>query len=469
MIKQILRFTAFILLAWFVLATGSCKKKDTVDTSPSVFLKFSTDTVLFDTVFTTIGSVTQRLMVYNTNAQKVMISSIRMGSSGSSNFRINVDGISTTSATDVEIPANDSIYIFVRVTVDPTNQNNPMVIADSLLFTTNGNLQKVKLIAWGWDAHFYKNKKIEGSVTFDSLKPHVVFGYLRVDTAANLTIQAGSKIYFHKDAYLAASYQSTLKVEGTLDHPVRFQGDRLDPFYRDLPGQWDGIYLEKGSVANEIKYAVIKNGSTGIQIDSASSSAVPMLELDNTIIQNVTGPGIYAYASSIKSINCVVGNCGSSAIALEFGGSYEFDQLTIGNYWTSSVRQDSSLYITNYYFDDIGTKRTNPLTKASFGNIILYGNLDSELGFDVEPSVTFNFMFDHCLLRTKHSVSDPAHFNACLVNQDPDFINPAYYDYRIDSISPVRKKGIQISGAEFDIKGVFRGSLPDLGAYQYVK
>ena len=356
MIKQFSKHVVFFLIALSFLGISSCKKRDQVDTSPSIQLKFSSDTVFFDTVFTTIGSVTQRLMVYNDNPRNVLISSINLGSSGNSNFRINIDGVSATSATDIEIPANDSIYIFVRVTVDPTNQNNPMVIADSLLFNINGNQQKVKLIAWGWDAHFYRNRKLEGSVTFDSLKPHVVFGYLRVDTAASLTIQAGSKIYFHKGAYLAASFQSTIKVEGNLEHPVRFQGDRLDPFYRDLPGQWDGIYLEKGSRDHEIRYAIIKNGGTGIQVDSAVISAIPMLQLDNTIIQNVTGSGIYAFASSIKSINCVVGNCGSAAVALVYGGSYEFLQLTIGNYWANSVRSDSSLILSNFYYDEVGDK-----------------------------------------------------------------------------------------------------------------
>ena len=344
-----------------------------------------------------------------------------------------------------------------------------MVIADELLFNINGNRQDVKLVAWGWDAYFYRNKELQGNIVFDSLKPHVVFGYLRVDTAATLTIQAGSKIYFHKDAYLAASYQSSLKVEGNLQHPVHFQGDRLDPFYRDLPGQWNGIYLEKGSFENEIIYAIIKNGKTGIQVDSAGTSALPMLKLDNTIIQNTTGPGLYAYASSIKSINCVIGDCGSEAIALVFGGSYDFRQLTIGNYWSSSVRLDSSLYLSNYIYDNFGSKRTNPLTNAYFGNIILYGNQENELGFDIEPSVQFNYTFDHCLLKTTKKTNDPLHFTNCIVNQDPLFRNPLLFDYQIDSLSPARRQGTSSVNVLEDIKGIYLTDPPDLGAYQYVQ
>jgi hypothetical protein len=468
MVKKTALISFSLLVTTLVLiSVSSCKKKDQIDTTPGIQLRFSTDTVFFDTVFTTIGSVTRRLMVYNDHSNKVRISSIILAGGGSSNFRINVDGDSSLSVTDVEIPANDSLFVFVRVTVDPNNQNGPMVVADSLLFSVNGNQQNVKLVAWGWDAHFYRDLDLQGNVTFDSLKPHVVFGHLRVDTAASLTILAGSKIYFHKDAYLAVSDQASLKVLGNLGQLVTFQGDRLDPFYRDLPGQWGGIYLEKGSRENEIRFAMIKNGITGVQVDSAGSSPIPMLQIDNTIIRNVTGYGLFAYASNIKSVNCVVGDCGSAAIALVFGGSYDFRQLTIGNYWSSSVRRDSSLYITNYTYDNSGGKRTNPLTNAYFGNIILYGTEDEELGFDADPSAAFNYKFDHCLLKTKKKTTDLTRYIQCIVNEDPLFRNPVLFDYRLDSLSPAREKGISLTGAEFDILGVFRGATPDLGAYQY--
>jgi hypothetical protein len=456
-------FLSFLLM----LVIISCKKKDEIDTSPSVRLRFSTDTVFFDTVFTTVGSVTKVLMVYNDNSQKVKISSISLGNISGSNYRLNIDGSAVTSATDVEIPAKDSIFIFVRVTVDPTNQNNPMVISDSIMFTTNGNPQNVKLVAWGWDAHFYKDENLQGNVTFDSLKPHVIYGYLRVDTAASLTIRSGAKLYFHKNSYLSVSDQATLKVLGVLGHPVTFQNDRLDPYYRDLPGQWKGIFLEKGSYENSISYAVIRNGISGVLVDSASSSSIPMLQIDNTIIQNMTSCGIYAYASFIRSTNGVIGDCGSEAIAVEFGGNYDFRQLTVGNYWYSTARLSPSVYLSNITYDNQGGKRSNPLVQAYFGNTILYGSSDNELEFDIETTTTFNYMFDHCLLKTTKSISDPQHYSECLVNQDPLFVNTAIFDYRLDTLSPAIKKGIPM-GVDYDIKGVFRGSNPDLGAYQYV-
>ena len=460
-------FSLILFVAIALLMISSCKKKDVNDTDPSLMLSFSTDTVLFDTVFTTVGSVTQRLMVHNYNANQVLVSSIRLAGGNTSVFSLNIDGTPASSVSDVEIPANDSIFIFVRVTVNPNNQSNPLVITDSILFNTNGNIQKVNLVAWGQDAWFYHDKRLAGNVTWDSIKPHVIYGYLRVDTGASLVILPGTKLYFHQSGYLAVSHLSSISIMGNLEHPVRFLGDRLDPYYRDLPGQWDGIYLEKGSHDNEINYAVIKNGSYGIVVDSATNPSQPMLKLDNTIIQNMTGNDLYGYATNIVSTNCVLGNCGGAALALDFGGSYDFRHLTIGNYWNSSVRFDSALYLSNYTYDTDGKKIFNPLTNAYFGNMILYGQQDDELSLRWDPSTEFNFMFDHCLLKTHKNIENPAHYNTCIVNSDPKFLDIAAYDYRIDSTSAARGKGAFV-GVDLDINGISRGSSPDIGAYQYV-
>jgi len=468
MFSKVSRFSLIPLIILTLITVSSCKKKDKIDSNPALELTFSTDTVFFDTVFTTVGSVTQRLMVHNYNTSKVLVSSIRLGGGSNSVFSLNIDGTPSASVSDVEIAANDSIFIFVKVTVNPNNQNTPLVVTDSILFNTNGNLQKVDLVAWGQDAFFYRDKKLTGNITWDSIKPHVIFGYLRVDTGASLTIMAGTKLYFHKLAYLAVSHLSTINVNGNLDHPVRFLGDRLDPFYRDLPGQWDGIYLEKGSYGNTIDYAIIKNGNFGISVDSAVNPFNPMLRVTNTIIQNMIGNDIYAYATNVYSENCVLGDCGRAALALDFGGNYVFKYLTIGNFWSSSVRLDSALYLSNYFFDNMGKKISNPLTNASFVNIILYGAQDDELSFKRDASTAFNFMFDHCLLKTHKSISDAAHYTKCLVNKDPGFVNVLTYNYQIDSISPAIRQGIDVIDILFDIKRKTRGSPPDLGAYQYV-
>jgi hypothetical protein len=462
-----IRFTAILLtLICLLFLLANCRKKDTVDPDSSLKLSFSADTVFFDTVFTTIGSVTQALIVYNDHDRKVNISSISLAGGNGSEFRLNIDGSAVLTAQDVEIAGHDSLFIFVRVTVDPNNQNLPFIVRDSILFHTNGNEQDVKLVAWGQNARFHKEENLAGNQVWDSLLPHVIFGYLRVDTLASLTIMPGTKVYFHKDALLSVLSNASLKVFGNLDHPVRFQGDRLDPFYRDLPGQWKGIFLERGSVENEINYGIIRNGIYGIVVDSMPGVAGPALTLDNTIIRNTAGEGIFAYSTSIVSINCVIANNGGSALYVEKGGSYDFRQLTIGNYWTRSVRTAPSLVLSNYTYNMYGEKITYPLEKAYFGNTIIYGSNPEEMGLYFDETADSSCQFDHCLIRTEEGSFDPGRYIGCMVNEDPLFINPAEYNFHIDSLSPAIDKGIQL-GIFFDIEGNRRGTTPDLGAYEW--
>lgn len=466
--NTITRRTTFFILAALLLLFFSCKKNDKIDTSSGLKLTFSTDTVYFDTVFTTVGSITQKLIVHNENTNKVLISSIQLAGGSASVYKLNIDGISTDFAQNVELPGKDSIYIFVRVTVDPDNQGNPFAVTDSIMFMTNGNQQKVQLLAWGQNANFYRNQILQGNQVWDSLRAHVIYGSLRIDTGSTLTLMPGTKVYFHQKSCLSVSYGASLTLAGNLDHPVRFQGDRLDPFYRDLPGQWEGIQLESGSKDNNFNYAIIKNGTLGVFVDSIGSSYQPTLRLDNTVIQNMTSDGLLAYGTYIESTNCVITNCGGAAVDVINGGSYDFRQLTVGNFWTSSVRMSPSIYLSNFTYDTLGNKKPNPLTKAFFGNTIIAGSEAEETGMDSDPSVAFEFTFDHCLIRTLKNTADPLRYIECLVNQDPKFVDIEHDNFEIDSISPAIDKGIPM-GVPFDIKGIDRGSAPDLGAFEYFK
>lgn len=459
---SILVFTCFLILLF------SCKKSDKTDPSTDLKLSFSTDTVYFDTVFTTVGSITKRLLVYNENKNSIMISSIQLAGGSSSMFKLNIDGVSATQSQNITLPGKDSIFIFIRITVDPNNQGNPFAVTDSILFLTNGNQQKVQLLAWGQNADFYRNKSLQGNIVWDSLKAHVIYGFLRIDTGSTLTLMPGTQVYFHQNSHLSVSFGASLNIAGNLDHPVGFQGDRLDPFYRDLPGQWDGIWLESGSKENLFNYAIIKNGTTGIYVDSVGNSAQPTLRMDNTMIRNMSSDGLLAYRTFIESTNCVITNCGGSAVDIINGGSYDFRQLTIGNYWINSVRTSPSIYLSNFTYDSLGNKNPNPLTKAYFGNTIITGSDMDEIGLDPDPSVPFEFVFDHCLLRTQNNTSDPLHYIECLINEDPRFVDIEHNNFEIDSISPAIDKGIPM-GVPFDINGIDRGSTPDLGAFEYFK
>ncbi|MCX6272148.1 MAG: hypothetical protein NTU44_13200, partial [Bacteroidetes bacterium] len=294
-------FALLLLVAGSSVFFDSCTKDESYDTNSGLTLNFSSDSVIFDTVFTTLGSATRVLMVYNPSKKPVLISSIRLEQGDNSPFRINVDGISSSDVRNIEIEGKDSMFVFVKVRVDPTNQNSPLVISDHLVVETNGNTQQVDLVAWGQDAHYITaNKFVNGLppyrivasdhqvVTWSNDKPYVVYGYAVVDSLGTLNIEEGTKIYFHKNSGLWVYRFGSLKVNGTLEKPVVFQGDRLEQEYQDIAGQWDRIWLNEGSVNNVINYAIIRNGFIGIQAETFQQSEGNQLILTNTKIRNMT-------------------------------------------------------------------------------------------------------------------------------------------------------------------------------------
>ena len=484
-------FFSFIIM--FIVSVSSCDKDEIINTDSSVKLEFSSDTIIFDTVFTTIGSTTKKLMVYNKEKQKIKISSISLARGQNSPFKINIDGTSATNINDVEIRGGDSLYIFVCVTIDPNKDDNPLIQTDSIIFETNGNLQDVDLVAWGQDANYitpdtYKEGfppykiivKENENITWTNNKPYVVYGYAVVDSTGILNIDEGTKIYFHKNSGLWVYKGGAIKVNGTIDEPVYFQGDRLEEFYDDLPGQWDRIWLNESSVDNEFHYAVIKNAFIGIQAETLNSSMGNKLIIENTIIENMTGMGIFSRYYNILSANNVISNCGGYNLALTLGGDYDFRHCTFGNFWDYSIRQTPAVYFNNYieYVDEYGNISGHDdfdLTKAFFGNCIIYGNNEDEIEPDKKYSAQFNYTFDHCLLKTEKTLSEP-NYVECLKNLDPLFTNIDENNFELDTvISPAVDAGsldvinssiLNISKDIKDKNRIFDGK-PDLGAYEF--
>ena len=209
-------------------------------TSSDVKLQFSVDTVMFDTVFTSVGSITQHLKIYNPYSQKVLISSIKLASGDASNFRLNVNGVPANEVNNVEIAPLDSMYIFVEVTVDPNGQSLPLIVKDSIEFVTNSNRQDVDLMAWGQNFKLIR-KELIGTTTWTNEKPYLVYNYAFVDSNATLTIEPGTKVFFHKEAGLYV--KGKVIARGTVDNPILFHADRLEDEYKDVPDQWSGVVL----------------------------------------------------------------------------------------------------------------------------------------------------------------------------------------------------------------------------------
>ncbi len=462
----------------FFIAFISCRD-DAIDTSPSVRLTFSQDSLLFDTVFTTVGSATRAFKVYNEHNRRIQISSVSLAGGAQSFYRMNVDGRSGTVLRDIDIEARDSLHVFVEVTVDPVNQDLPLTITDSIVFSTNNNIQDVKLVAWGQDAHFIHPNYTdpdsgvsyhiisEDSEWNDDL-PYVVYGLVVVAPDVTLRVSEGASIHMHNNASLVFLQRSSLKVEGTEELPVTFQGDRLEAFYRNQPGQWGRIWLTATSKDHIIDHAIIKNGSVGLHVDTLGSVTNPTLQIRNSVIKNMSLAGLFAQGSHVVAENLAIANCGDYALLLALGGRYDFRHTTIANYYRIDMRNTPSVLLNNYYEDVDGKIQVRPFEQVYFGNTIIYGANQEEIGFDLHEGTEAYHTFDHCLVRTQTDTSGSAFINT-IVNQDPLFHDIQTHDYRLQEESPAIGAGSHAIAADipYDLEGRERTERADIGALQY--
>jgi hypothetical protein len=402
---------------------------------------------------------------------------------------MNIDGIAGNSQTNIEIPAKDSIFIFLEVTIDPSSSNTPYILSDSLVFTTGTKKQDVDVVAWGQDAYFHTANTygdiINGTDTtrfyyhlldcsqpWTNDKPHVIYGYAVVDPEETLLINEGCNVYLHNNSGIIVGNPfsefsgGTIKVNGTLGNEVTFQGDRLDPWYKDIPGQWDRIWLMPGSIDNEINYAIIRNGNIGIHADTVGNSS-PTVIINNTIIENMSSIGILGQGANITATNTVISKCGQYAVACNIGGTYNFTHCTFANYWDYNHRNTPSILLNNYYEGADGNIYVRDLEEANFTNCIIDGNLSTEVSFQEQELGAFNYTFDHCLIKLDPTIStDNTHYQNAIINQSPEFEDNTEGDFHLTEESPAIDAGIEPSDS--DIEGNSRTN-PDIGAYEFIE
>jgi len=471
-----IKFFKIIIPIFLLYFFYSCEKEE-INTSIDANLLFSEDTISFDTIFTSIGSATQRFTVKNPYQKNLKINSIELAGGESSPYRLNIDGYPGYRLENVELREKDSLYIFVEVTIDPNSTNLPMVVKDSIIFSFNNKQEDIDLIAFGQNVHLIKSQCrlsiIESDTNWGNDKPYLIYDSLLITPNNTLTIESGTHLYFHKSSRLYVA--GTIKANGTFESPIIFQGDRLESDFEDVPGQWDGIWLMPGSKDNVLNFTEIKNAIIGIQVDTFANEAKPTLTLSNSRIENMAYAGIYAQGTTIEAYNNLITNCGQYAVALNIGGNYKFYHCTIANYWGYSTRTTPSVIINNYYIDVNNNIQIRDITNALFGNCIIYGNKESELFIDKAPeseSGLLNFKFDHTLIKVdkEFSTADPDHFEKVLVNKDPNFIDPYGGEFELDTLSIAKDYGKEEYGIQFDYDLNMNSRIsdigPDLGAFE---
>ncbi|WP_460500332.1 hypothetical protein, partial [Hymenobacter agri] len=479
-------FPLFLVLSCLLTFLPGCEpKEDIVQTTGR--LEFDQDTVLFDTVFTTIRTVTKRLWAYNRNSGAVQTDISLAGTAGGT-YSLIINGDAGAAKSGVLIRGNDSVQILVRAVLGDNGQATTakkFLVEDQVNFRTNGNDQHVKLVAYGQNAYFHRADLILTDTVWPTDKPHVIIPASRVLTVGQppvtfgvlvgenitLTIPKGARIYCHAGAYIqvngtlrinddfAPSTGPTDTVKATNPNIVRFTGDRPEADYAEAPGQWGGIVFTETSRNNSIRYTEIKNATFGaLLLNPENKQPHPSLALANTVIRNISGSnlsfanatasagaGVLSYSGDLKAENCLFTNCGEYAIAGVGGGVFDLNFCTFANYTPAFRRETASLSFTNEKATD-GSKLPLSVTLRNsivWGSNLGPGTIDDELYFKNYTDSNYTVSILNSLLRTKAYASTPAIVGAAgvnLLNVDPLFTRTALVssrpDYTLQATSP---------------------------------
>lgn len=444
-------------------------------------LKFSTDTLMFDTVFTTIGSITRNFTVYNPSSDPVNLD-IYLAGNSQSYYSINVNGKAGYEFHDVEIPAHDSIFVFVKVNINPTNQNTPYLVTDSVLFCSDSRRQAVQLVAFGQDAHFIIPDHNNGSMSYKVVahehenvhwtndKPWVVYGWAVVDSLGSLTIDPGTRVYFHNGGGLWVFRYGHINVNGTVDEPVLFRGDRLESFYDSDYAQWDRILINEGNTDNVINNAIITNAAIGLEVSTLEEYLGNKTIVNNSVIHNNSSYGVLGWTANLEMNNCQISNNGSYSLLMQVG-NYKLNHVTVGNYYSGTpTRKNPAVVIGNNYetqqmnaAGEVEYIRVIGDTKLECNNCIFYGNADNEFAVSKTNDAALDYTLRNCIVK-RDSLNE--HYINCL-NVDPKFVSNYGQDYNLKIESPAIDKGIGNLGITTDILGRLRNGAPDLGAFEY--
>ena len=460
-------YRLWVIVAILALLVG-CKEYQVSDDA-SLRLTFSCDTLCFDTVFTEQGSATAQVMVYNRNKNAVVVDQVWVEGFF---FQVNVDGEADLSKINhLQINGGDSAFVFVRVVIDPTKQNNPVLISEKLHFhLRSGNTQQVVMEAYGQDVKRIQSKSGRSdfaSYHFTNKKPYLIYDTVVV---GNVVLDAGARLYMHKSASIYAVGDVTAK--GTKDAPVVIQPDRLDNLFDSVPyrfasGGWNGIYLQAtDSQIYDLQYTDILSGNVGLYCMSDRQDNLPRLTMNGCRIHNHAVYGLVLLNVNATVINSEISNCASYCVYCQ-GGKHDFIHTTIASYYGQTnirIQGTGKEDVAAVYVHNLS--KETPETVTSFYNSIICGPREKEL-----------------VLATPFEQYYPGTIKGSWIGQDTtehvfrntyyEYKKYVYYDFHLDSLSPARGIGENDLATNYptdrdSVARVGEGIKPDAGCYQYL-
>lgn len=457
-----------------LLPLTSCIE-DAVSTSAADQPTFSTDTLRMGSLLTLDASPTSRFVVYNRHDKVMNISDIAFRDNLDGQFRLNVDGLSGSRFTNVEVRPNDSIFVFVEATLRENGAMLPVDILTHIDFRVNGVTSSMPVKASGQDVtRLNGDTRFAGNASLDSTIPYLVGDSIVVEPGATLTIPQGARLLMRTDSRIVV--HGTLRIEGTPENPVEITGYRRGFVaaaipYEVMSGQWGGILFTSGSKDNRIDGASIRNSEWGLILDHCGGTATaPALTIINSQVRNTKNYTLEAIHSALGAYGCEFSEASLGLVRL-VGSEHVINHCTFSNNYLFTAIGGPALQFEHIDpYDDEANNPDDaglPWLTAEISNSIFYG-IGSELSHS--DLISLPVTLRSCLL--KSAGTDDENFINCLWDTDPGFrVDRENYifDYRLSPDSPALRAADPALTSPLtatDRYGDTRGDTPSLGAYQ---
>ncbi|MCS6832220.1 MAG: right-handed parallel beta-helix repeat-containing protein [Flammeovirgaceae bacterium] len=463
----------FVVFCAFLFLDACQPIDEKIVENPPTFLRFSSDTVSFDTVFTRLKTTTRRLTITNPDKNAIILTKIELFKGKESVFSLIINGRRENQAENIRLLGNDSLLILIETLLPETGKDEPQKIEDELLVRFGEKEQRVKLLLWAQDAFFYdspqKRHIISRDTTWSARKPIVILDtLLLVSKGCMLTVEKGARIHFGNESALYIG--GTLHATGTPQQPIYFQSLRLDRDYAFTPAQWKAIFFLEGSQNNLLEWAVVRNANVGLRIGTPDNDILPDVTVRYSIIKNMSVAGIQAFNSDVVLENTLIFGCGQQTVALVLGGNYTLTHNTIVAFnllhrtrnCTPFARNTPSFLLSNFL--NVSGQTLSAPFSLTMTNNLLWGDLEEEVSKQIRAGIDFSIVARNNLIRTKD-----ANFqgNGNILNTNPRFAGKRCEDnFTLMRESPAVNAGT-LTSLQLDLTGKLRDSKPDIGAFEF--
>lgn len=471
-----------IIIVGLVILLFSCAEDDSFTQSPSALLSVVRDTITLDTAFSNVPTPMRTFWVYNHSGKNLRCKSVVLSGGNQTGFRVNVDGAYLSDkqgyqVSGIEIRNNDSARVAVELTSAYNREKEAQLVEDKLVFVLESGVRlPIVLRGYSWDAQLMRGLRIQRDTTLSGDKPLVFYAPIIVEQGAQLTLAAGTTLYFHDNAGI--DVLGSLLSQGRQGREVILRGDRLDHMFNYLPydrtaGRWQGIHFRASSYGNELTYTDIHSAYNGIVCDSSNVSSLK-LNLSNCTVHNCQGYGIKSTDTWIQLNNCQLSNTLHDCLYV-LGGRLEANQCTLAQFYPFSTQRGAAFHLSNSV-----NGVSHPLLLSKVQNSLITGYADDVFKGQRVDSVAFNYEFVDDVMRTPQlTTEDSVHFVRVIFENTKDTANYGQkhfmnidanllkYDFRLAKQSTAISKANVSTALPTDRNGNSRDNHPDIGAFEW--